>query len=72
MSARRVDLINLIKRFGLPTEQTEISSNELRLMFLFSDQNYEAEKAGVGGFDAFFVSNRLTRWLPIYETKVKH
>jgi hypothetical protein len=58
---------DMVRRFGSPMHTMEISSNELCLDFLFSDQNHAAENAGVGGFDAFFVSNRLSHWLPIYQ-----
>jgi hypothetical protein len=44
----------------------EISSNEVCLMFFFSDGNCAAENAGVGGVEAFFVNNRLSHWFPIY------
>ncbi len=58
---------DLVRRFGNPTQKMEISSNELCLDFFFFDQNRAAENAGVGGFTAFFVSNQLSRWVPIYQ-----
>jgi hypothetical protein len=56
----------LVARFGDPVAQHVISSNEVCLSFSFSYRNQAAENAGVGGVDAFFVSNRLSHWRPIY------
>jgi hypothetical protein len=61
---------NLVEQFGPSAREDEISSNEYCLTFFFSGRNRTAENAGVGGFDAFFVSNRLSRWLPIYKDSV--
>jgi hypothetical protein len=57
---------DLVRRFGNPVDKHVISSNEVCLSFSFSDRNQAAENAGVGGFDAFFVSNRLSHWRPSY------
>src|ERR1035438_2831561 len=63
---------NLVARFGNPVAEHVISSdeacysNEVCLSFSFSDRNQATENAGVGGFDAFFVSNRLSHWRPSY------
>src|ERR1700690_2862702 len=38
---------NVVERFGPPLEKSEIQNNELRLDFLFSDNNQAAQAAGV-------------------------
>jgi hypothetical protein len=57
---------DLVGRFGDPVAENVISSNAVCLSFSFSDRNHAAENAGVGGVDAFFVSNRLSHWRPTY------
>lgn len=57
---------DLVGRFGDPVAENVISSNAVCLSFSFSDRNQAAENAGVGGFDAFFVSNHLSHWRPTY------
>jgi hypothetical protein len=58
---------DLVAQYGNPVDKHVISSNEVCLSFSFSDRNQAAENSGVGGFDAFFVSNRLSHWRPIYQ-----
>jgi hypothetical protein len=62
---------DLTKRFGSPKVRYETETKELCLGFYFTDQNQPgaARAAGVGGFSGFFVSNRLTSWFPIYESR---
>jgi hypothetical protein len=62
---------DLIERFGPPLGKFETQSNELCLDFHFSDQNQTsaARSAGVRGFAAFFVSNKLVHWDPVYESR---
>jgi hypothetical protein len=57
---------NMISRFGPPVYQ-ETTKTNLTLYFAFPDDNKAARAAGVGGFEAFFTSNQLTRWYPAYE-----
>jgi hypothetical protein len=59
---------NLIAQFGDPVGQYETGDHELSMSFFFLDNKHEALVAGVGGFTAFFVSNRLVHWDPIYES----
>jgi hypothetical protein len=59
-------ITNLISQFGAPAFQSEMPTKELCLTFYFPETNNAAALAGIAGFDALFVSNRLSRWLPIY------
>jgi hypothetical protein len=60
---------NLLMEFGPPVDQYETGNGELRVDFNFFDRDQSALAAGVGGFTAFFRSNCLNRWGPIYETE---
>lgn len=57
---------NLVSKFGRPAFQSETPSKELCLTFYLPQGGNAANTAGISAFDAFFVSNRLSRWLPIY------
>jgi hypothetical protein len=58
---------DLVKKFGPPKHKFETQTKELCLLFYFSDQNQieKARAAGILGFSAYFISNRLTSWEPI-------
>jgi hypothetical protein len=56
----------LLLQFGNPFYKYQPTSNELRMTFSFDHRTREQIAAGVGGFTAFFVSNKLARWEPTY------
>jgi hypothetical protein len=61
----------LERTFGPPIAEYETQNKELSLTYAFSDHNQPAaaRAVGVGGVTAFLVSNRLTHWDPVYETR---
>jgi hypothetical protein len=58
---------NLIDRFGPPSFSSTTPTKETCYTFYLPDESNAVAIAGISGFDAFFVSNRLTRWFPIYQ-----
>lgn len=60
---------NVIQKFGPPSQTFETPWKTLGLSFIFQDDE-KALAAGVGGFTAYFASNRLTDWAPIYATRI--
>lgn len=70
MLSRGDSLTNIIQCFGFPVYQGETGIHELQAHFLFPANNQEALAAGVGGFTAYFVSNQLTHWAPVYRGAV--
>lgn len=61
---------NIIQKFGPPSQTFETPWKTLGLSFHFRDDDENAFAAGVGGFTAYFASNRLTDWQPIYVTRI--
>jgi hypothetical protein len=58
---------NLISRFGLPINKTELESGELSFDFAFSlKQEQLFQVKNVHGFIAWFTNNQLVRWDPIF------
>ena len=61
---------NIIQKFGPPSQTFETPWKTLGLSFQFRDDDEKAFAAGVGGFTAYFASNCLTDWRPIYVTRI--
>jgi hypothetical protein len=57
---------NLVSRFGPPAFRSGTPTNGVCLTFYLPDGSNAEKIAAICGFEAFFVSNRLSSWLPIY------
>ena len=58
---------DLTNKFGFPASTSVNESNQLSLIFLFSEQDAEARSASVGGFDVIVISNRVVSVSPVYQ-----
>ena len=58
------DLTNVITQFGNPFFVEKPKAGKQDIVFSVSDRNIAAKALGLGGFQAWFTSNKLTQWFP--------